>query len=67
MAHILLIEDDDLLRDTLRQMLELDRHRVTEAAGGAQGSVLYNSAANTPGWLGVGTARQAWLEQAGLG
>ena len=37
MAHILLIEDDELLRDTLLQMLELDRHRVTEAADGEQG------------------------------
>ena len=37
MAHILLIEDDELLRDTLRQMLELDGHRVAEAADGEQG------------------------------
>jgi CheY-like chemotaxis protein len=37
MSHILLIEDDDLLRDTLLQMLELDGHKVTEAIDGAQG------------------------------
>ena len=37
MAHILLIEDDELLRDTLRQMLELDGHRVAEATDGEQG------------------------------
>lgn len=37
MAHILLIDDDDLLRDTVLQMLELDGHRVTEAAGGEAG------------------------------
>ena len=37
MARILLIDDDDLLRDTLLQMLELDKHQVTEAADGAQG------------------------------
>jgi CheY-like chemotaxis protein len=37
MAHILLIDDDDLLRDTLLQLLQLDGHRVTEAVGGEQG------------------------------
>lgn len=37
MANILLIDDDELLRDTLVQMLELDGHRVTEAADGQQG------------------------------
>ena len=34
MANILLIDDDELLRDTICQMLELDGHRVTEAADG---------------------------------
>ena len=37
MAHILLIEDDELLRDTLLQMLQLDGHRVTEATDGQAG------------------------------
>jgi CheY-like chemotaxis protein len=37
MAHILLIDDDNLLRDTVLQMLELDGHRVTEAASGELG------------------------------
>jgi CheY-like chemotaxis protein len=37
MAQILLIDDDDLLRDTLMQMLELDGHRVTEASSGEAG------------------------------
>lgn len=37
MAHILLIEDDDLLRSTVQQLLELDGHRVTDAANGEQG------------------------------
>lgn len=37
MARILLIDDDELLRDTVLQMLELDGHQVTEAADGAQG------------------------------
>ncbi len=32
---------------------------TTQTAGGAQGSVLYNSAANTPAWIPVGTARQS--------
>ncbi len=43
MAHILLIDDDELLRDTVLQMLMLDRHRVTEAAGGEQGLKLFGS------------------------
>jgi CheY-like chemotaxis protein len=46
MAHILLIDDDDLLRDTLVQLLELDGHRVTEAGGGEQGLKAF---AATPG------------------
>jgi CheY-like chemotaxis protein len=37
MAQILLIDDDELLRDTVLQMLELDGHQVCEAADGAQG------------------------------
>ena len=41
MAHILLIDDDELLRDTVMQMLELDGHQVTEAADGAEGLKRY--------------------------
>jgi CheY-like chemotaxis protein len=41
MAHILLIDDDALLRDTLQQMLELDGHRVTLACDGTQGVTAY--------------------------
>jgi len=37
MAHILLIDDDEMLRDTLQQMLELDQHQVTTAADGREG------------------------------
>jgi CheY-like chemotaxis protein len=37
MATILLIDDDELLRDTVLQMLELDGHRVLEAADGEKG------------------------------
>jgi CheY-like chemotaxis protein len=37
MARILLIDDDELLRDTVLQMLQLDGHQVVEAADGAQG------------------------------
>ena len=37
MARILLIDDDELLRDTVLQMLELDGHQVTEAAHGDAG------------------------------
>jgi len=41
MAQILLIDDDELLRDTVLQMLELDGHQVGEAADGAQGLKLF--------------------------
>lgn len=34
MARILLIDDDELLRDTVLQMLQLDKHQVSEAADG---------------------------------
>ncbi|MEK8025184.1 response regulator [Pseudaquabacterium rugosum] len=37
MPHILLIDDDALLRDTLHQLLALDGHQVTEAADGHLG------------------------------
>ena len=37
MARILLIDDDELLRDTVLQMLELDGHQVVEAANGESG------------------------------
>jgi CheY-like chemotaxis protein len=43
MARILLIDDDELLRDTVLQMLELDGHQVTEAADGAQGLKLFQA------------------------
>jgi len=36
MATILLVEDDDDLRESLRAQLEADRHRVVEAANGAE-------------------------------
>jgi CheY-like chemotaxis protein len=41
MARILLIEDDELFRDTVLQFLELDHHRVVEAADGAAGLKRY--------------------------
>lgn len=37
MAYILIIEDDDQLRQTLRQILERDGHEVEEAADGEAG------------------------------
>lgn len=37
MANILLIDDDELLRDTVSQMLEVDGHRVTVAGDGEAG------------------------------
>jgi CheY-like chemotaxis protein len=45
MAHILLIDDDELLRDTVLQMLQLDGHRVTEAANGERGLALFGQGA----------------------
>jgi CheY-like chemotaxis protein len=45
MAHILLIDDDELLRDTVLQMLQLDHHQVTEAADGEAGLRLFKASA----------------------
>ncbi len=53
MAQILLIDDDELLRDTVLQILELDGHQVSEAADGAQGLKLFaqrNGKAGKPGF-----------------
>lgn len=41
MARILLIDDDELLRDTVQQLLKLDGHEVTDAADGSQGLKLF--------------------------
>lgn len=43
MANILLIDDDELLRDTVLQMLELDGHRVVEARDGHEGLSRYGA------------------------
>jgi CheY-like chemotaxis protein len=37
MARILLIDDDEMLRDTVAMLLQLDRHQVTEAVDGCDG------------------------------
>lgn len=37
MANILLIDDEDIVRDVMRRMLELLGHRVVEAGGGQEG------------------------------
>ncbi|MDZ7854743.1 response regulator [Sphaerotilus sp.] len=37
MSTILLVDDDVLLRDTVRQLLELDGHQVIDVADGAAG------------------------------
>lgn len=50
MANILLIDDDDILRDTVLQMLELDGHHVTDAADGAQGLRLFQANAGRGGF-----------------
>jgi CheY-like chemotaxis protein len=36
MAHILLVDDDELLRGTLQHMLELDGHVVAQAQDGCE-------------------------------
>jgi CheY-like chemotaxis protein len=40
MARILVVDDEDLVRLTLRQMLEAGGHEVVEAANGRQGVAL---------------------------
>lgn len=44
MPRILLIEDDDSVRNMLRQTLELMGHAITEARNGKEGLALYQSA-----------------------
>jgi CheY-like chemotaxis protein len=39
--HILLVEDEQSLRDTLGHLLRLDHHTVTEANNGAEGLALF--------------------------
>jgi CheY-like chemotaxis protein len=41
MARILLIDDDETLRDTMTQLLMIDRHQVVQAADGAEGLQRY--------------------------
>lgn len=53
MARILLIDDDELLRDTVLQMLELDGHEVTQAASGEQGLKLFASRSGQRGFDAV--------------
>lgn len=43
MAKILVVDDEDLVRMTLRQMLEADGHEVLEAANGREGVALHSS------------------------
>ena len=44
MARILIVDDEELFRKMLRQMLELAGHKVTEAADGAEGIEAYRKA-----------------------
>jgi CheY-like chemotaxis protein len=41
-TRILVIDDDDLVRSLLRQMLERSGYEVTEAVDGAQGMRIFN-------------------------
>ncbi len=43
MAKILIIEDDDLLRDVLAKSLELAGHHVVQAGNGQEGVDLYRA------------------------
>ena len=45
MAHILLVDDDEILRDTLLQMLELDGHTVSSAASAEEGLTKFGGGA----------------------
>jgi len=45
MAHVLLIDDDELLRDTLLQFLELDGHAVSGAASAEEGLAKFGAGA----------------------
>ncbi|MGM0834189.1 MAG: response regulator [Pseudomonadota bacterium] len=40
MANILLVDDDDQMRYTVKQMLSVDKHQVVEAADGQQALAL---------------------------
>ncbi len=42
MGHVLVIEDDRSIREMLSQALEIEGHRVTAAANGAEGIRLLN-------------------------
>ena len=44
MARILLIDDEELVRDTMRMQLELDDHVVTVAVNGREGLKLFEKA-----------------------
>lgn len=44
MARILLIDDEELVRDTIKLHLELDHHEVTVAANGREGLKLFRNA-----------------------
>jgi len=41
MARVLVIDDEDFIRDMLRKMLETDGHEVIEAPNGKIGATLY--------------------------
>jgi len=45
MAHILLVDDDEILRNTLLQMLELDGHTVSSAASAEEGLTKFGGGA----------------------
>ena len=47
MAHILVAEDEDVLRDLVARALSNEGHKVTTSADGAQALDLLGSAANT--------------------
>jgi len=42
--NILLVDDDPMARESMRLLLNIDRHRVTEAANGQEALLLFNTA-----------------------
>jgi signal transduction histidine kinase len=44
--HILIIDDEPIVRDVLQVMLELNGHQIVAASSGEEGVALYNSAQN---------------------
>lgn len=66
--HILLVDDDAAARESIRLLLNIDRHTVTEAASGPEALQLFKSSTYDlvivdyfmPGMLGDELAQRIW-------